>query len=298
LASTNAIARAADASTARPNRLFFTSQGRTAIVNADGTGLRYFDFDVPGQATWQPGPSFPDGQRVIFLSMEPRRDGPGKPFEEYYTQTPTHLWLHDLNSGSLTELCTKDRMAPFVTPALLMSDERLLVQVVRNKVGQIMSVKLDGSEHRVLTTDQACWFGATYGSPKTRGGGSNIPAWTRDGAVLVPRRLPGSKVPWEHQNARPDVDHFNRDFKPELARGGTQICRIEPADGKATVLTTSEPQTWDFRGSQSSDGKHMVYCRAPTGEGPSLYVANPDGSQPRLITRGRDDMGADHPRWL
>src|SRR6266436_5206137 len=40
----------------RQARLFFTSQGRTALINADGTGLHYLDFKVPEQATWQPGP--------------------------------------------------------------------------------------------------------------------------------------------------------------------------------------------------------------------------------------------------
>src|SRR5258707_10442445 len=64
-----------------PSRFFFTSQGKTALMNDDGTGLRYFDFKIPGQATWQPGPFLSDGRRVIFLSMEPRRDGPGRPFE-------------------------------------------------------------------------------------------------------------------------------------------------------------------------------------------------------------------------
>jgi TolB protein len=76
----------------RERRLLFVSQGRTGMVQSGGGGLRYFDFHIPNQATWQPGPVFPDGRRVIFLSMEPRRDGPGKPFEQYYTQTPTHLW--------------------------------------------------------------------------------------------------------------------------------------------------------------------------------------------------------------
>jgi TolB protein len=375
-------------------RLFFTSQGKTAIVNADGQGLKYFDFNVPGQATWQPGPMFSDGKRVIFLSMEPRRDGPGKPFDEYYTQTPTHLWSHDLASGALDELCTKDRMAPFVTPALLIADERILVQVVKNRVGQIYSVRLDGSdpreftrageglpygfslspdgkrvafhiagpegyqvwtsdadgtnrvrlagkpdhlyfgtnwspdgqwvvymdclpkeepahdwadvcigradgsEHRVLTTGGAMWFGATYGDPKTRGGGSNIPQWTHDGCVLFPRRLPNSKVPWEHQPKRPDVDHFNRDFKPELARGGTEICRLDPRDGRITALTQSNPPVWDFRGSESPDGKQIVFCRAKTGGAPGIWVMDSDGKNQREITHGRDDLGADHPRWL
>ena len=291
---------AGDADAPRHDRLFFTSQGKTALVNADGSGLRYLQFDKPGQATWQPTAIFPDGRRVLFLSMEPRRDGPGRPFGEYYTQTPTHLWIHDLETGSLEEICTKDRLAPFETPALLLGQsDRLLVQVVRKNVGQIFSMRLDGSdpreftrageglpyglslspdgrrvafhlagpegyqvltsdtdgsdrvrvaakpghlyfgtswspdgrwvlyvdclpgedpghdwadvcigradgsEHRVLTSGKSMWFAATYGDPKTRGGGSNVPAWTRDGSILFPRRLPGSRVPWEYQPQPP-----------------------------------------------------------------------------------------------
>ncbi|WP_202802819.1 TolB family protein [Singulisphaera acidiphila] len=363
-------------------------------MNADGSGLQYFNFEKPGQATWQPGPMFPDGHRVLFLSMEPRRDGPGRSFEEYYTQTPTHLWVHDLESGSLEEVCTKERLAPFITPALLLGDDRILVQVVRKQVGQIYSVRLDGtdareftkageglpyglslspdrqrvafhlaspqgyqvwtsdidgskrvkvaaqpghlyfgtswspdgrwilyvdcidgddpghdwadvclgradgSEHRVLTSGQAMWFAATYGNPQTRGGGSNVPVWTRDGSILFPRRLPGSKVAWEFQPQRPDVDHFNRDYKPELARGGTEICRLDPRDGRITALTHNNPPAWDFRVSESSDGKQIVFCRTITGESPAIWVMDADGKNPRQITRGIDDRGADHPRWL
>lgn len=377
-----------------PARLLFTSAGKTAMINADGSGLRWFDFNVPDQATWQPGQFFADGRRVIFLSMEPRRDGPGRPFEEYYTQTPTHIWAHDLVSGSLTELATRERKAVFYTPALLLEDRRLLVQVVKDRVGQIWSMNLDGSdahpftqageglpyglsaspdgrrvafhlaspqgyqvwtsdadggnrqlvaahpdhlyfgtswspdgqwilyqdcifkadpghdgsdvcigradgsEHRVLTRDQAMWFAATYGSPENRGGGSNQPVWTRDGKILFPRRLPGSKVPWEFQAQRPDVDHFNRDYKPELARGGTEICRLVPGDGSITPLHRNDPPVWDFRASESPDGKQIVFCRAATGQAPAIWVMNADGSQQRELTRGFEDRGADHPRWV
>ena len=121
------------------------------MSNVDGSELKYLNFDKPGQATWQPGSCFRDGRRVVVLSMEPRRDGPGRPFEEYYTQTPTHLWQYDLQSGSLDEICTRDRIAPFTTPALLISDDRLLIQVVKNKIGQIFSVRLDGSDAREFT---------------------------------------------------------------------------------------------------------------------------------------------------
>jgi len=376
-----------------PARFFFTTQGKTAMMNADGSGLRYFDFDQPNQATWQPSAFFSDGHRVLFLSMEPRRDGPGKPFNEYYHKTPTHIWIHDLDSGSLTEIATKNRMAPFYTPQILIDDERILMQVVRNKVAQTFSMNLDGSdpqeftragegmpygmnlspdgkrvayhiaasvyqiwtsdldggnrtlvashpdhlyfcpqwspdsqwlafqdclfrqdpghdwsdlvlcrpdgsEHRLLTKNQSLWFGATYGYPGNRSGGSNVPVWTRDGEVLCSHRLPDSKVPWEFQTKRPDVDHFNRDYKPELARGGTEICRIDPRDGAITKITQSDPPTWDFRQSESSNGKRIVFCRANTGESPAIWVADADGRSPRMLTKGLNDRGADHPRWI
>jgi Tol biopolymer transport system component len=375
-------------------RLFFTSQGKTAVINADGSGLHYFDFKVPDQVTWQPGPFLSDGKRVVFLSMEQRRDGPGRPFEEYYTQTPTHLWVYDLEKKALKEIATRDRLAVFYTPALLVGDERILVQVVRNKVGQIFCMNLDGSdakeftrageglpyglslspdgkrvayhlasprgyevwtsdseggsririaghsdhlyfgtawspdgqwilyqdclykqdpghdwsdvcigradgsEHRVLTTGQSMWFAATYGSPATKGGGSNLPAWTKDGSILFPRRLPGAAVPWQYQTGRADTDHFNRDFRPDLARGGTEICRLDPRSGSVTKLTAGDPPAWDFRASQSSDGKQVVFCRAATGAAPSIWVMDSDGRNQKQISRGLNDAGADHPRWL
>lgn len=378
----------------QPRRLFFVSQGRIALINADGSGLRYLEFDVPNQATWQPAGFFSNGHRVLLLSMEPRRDGPGRPFEEYYTQTPTHLWIYDLDPGALEEIAARERLAAFYTPQLLLSDERLLVQVVRNRVGQIFSMNLDGtdareftcageglpygfslspdgqwvayhlasptgyqiwvsdtegghrtlvaahpdhlyfgprwspdgewlafedchfredpghdwadvclsrpdgSERRVLTQGQAMWFGATYGSPENRGGGSNMVAWTQDGAILFPRRLPGSKVAWEFQPQRPDTNHFNRDFKPELARGGTEICRLEPRDGSITCLTSADPPVWDFRASESPDGQQIAFCRAATGDVPALWVMDADGSNPCLLTKGLDGRGIDHPQWL
>lgn len=378
----------------RPLRLCFVSQGRTALIHADGSGLRFLEFEVPNQATWQPAGFFPDGRRVLFLSMELRRDGPGRPFDEYYTQMPTHLWIYDLDSGSLEEIATRDRLAVFYTPQLLLGEERMLVQVVRNGVGQVFNMNLDGtdareftrageglpygfslspdgrrvayhlasptgyqvwtsdteggrrslvaahpdhlyfgprwspdgewlafedchfredpghdwadvclarpdgSELRVLTQGQAMWFGATYGSPENRGGGSNLVAWTPEGAILFPRRLPGSRVAWEFQAHRPDTDHFNRDFKPERAQGGTEICRLDPRDGSIIRLTRSDPPVWDFRATAAPEGGLIAFCRAATGEVPALWVMEADGSHPRLLTRGLDDRGADHPQWL
>lgn len=337
---------------------------------------------------------------MLVLGMEARRDGPGRPFETHYHKTPTHIFLHDLGNGSLEEIATKDRIAPFQTPALLLPDAgRMLVQVVRDEGGNLFSMNLDGSdareftklgeglpyglsaspdgrrvafhlagpqgyqvlssaadgsdrrlvaadpdllyfgptwspdgewlafqgcrfkedpghdwadlwiarpdgsERRALTEGNALWFGASYGPKDRPGGGSNIPSWTRDGRILCSRRLPGSKVPWEFQPNRPDVDHFNRDFRPESASGGSEVCRIDPfatneAAGAVERLTRSEPPVWDFRGVESPDGRVIAFCRAAVGESPALWTMRADGSGARRLTDGIDGSGADHPRWL
>ena len=79
----------------------------------------------------------------------PPLSGPGRPFEEYYTQTPTHLWVYDLDKDSLTKIATRDRLAVFYTPALLLGDERILVQVVRHKAGQIFSMRSSRSKNNI-----------------------------------------------------------------------------------------------------------------------------------------------------
>jgi TolB protein len=327
------------------------------------------------------------------LSMEARRDGPGRPFGEYYHQTPTHIWAYDLDRGELTELANKDRIAPFYTPQLLLKNERILVQVVQKSHCQVMNMNLDGTdareftgidegmpygmslspdgnrvafhlagprgyeiwtsdvfggnrvlvagspdhlyfgpswspdgqwlvyqdcqfksdpghdwsdvcigrpvggEHRVLTEGQTAWFCASYGPKDNHGGGSNTPSWTRDGKILFPRRTPTAKVAWEFQDNRPDTDHFNRDFKPESAKGGTEICAISPDDYATTRLTHSDPPVWDFRTAESPDGGRIAFCRCATGESPALWIMDRDGGNQRMLTRGLDDKGADFPRW-
>ena len=375
-------------------RFLFTTQGQTALMNADGTGFRVLELDRPLQVTWQPSAFFPDGRRLLMLSMEARRDGPGRPFEEYYTQTPTHLWIYDLDSGALDEIATRDRLAVFYTPELLLGNDRMLVQVTRNRVGQIFNMRLDGSdareftrageglpygtslspegrrvafhlaspsgyeiwtsdlegrnrvqvagdpehlyfgprwspdgewlayqgclyrqdpghdwsdvfvsrpdgsERRALTGGQSQWFAATYGRPGLRGGGSNMISWTRDGQILFSPRQPGSRVPWEYQSGRPDTDHFNRDYKPEFARGGVGIGRLGVRGGGIQSLTSSETGVWDCLASESPDGRWILFCRARTGEMPGLWLMASDGSHPRLLTDGPGHQGADHPRWL
>jgi TolB protein len=384
----------ATAGDTRPGRLLFVSQGKIACIYGDGSGLRWLELNVPNLATWQPAGIFTEGQRVLLLSMEPRRDGPGRPFDQYYTQTPTHLWIYHLDTGRLQEICTRNRMAVFYTPQLLLNDERLLVQVCRRQGGQIYCMNLDGSdareftragegfpyglslspdgkrvayhiatpsgyqiwtsdvqgrqrtrvagqpghlyfgpvwspggawlayqdcleqldpghdwsdvcvsrpdgsEQRLLTQGQVMWFAASYGNPRHRGGGSNLLTWTRTGNLLFPRRLPESRVAWPYQAGRPDTDHFNRDYQPGLARGGTEICRLDPRSGAVTRLTYSAPPLWDFRAVESPDGTQIAFCRAATGDVPTLWVMDAEGRRAKALTKGLNGGGTDQLRWL
>lgn len=391
---TTCVSSVAHSKPAASEKLLFASRGRMGLVDLNTLHVKYLELDAPGQATWQVAAVMPDRERLLMLSMEPRRDGPGKPFDEYYTQTPTHLWLYELTSGKLEEICHRDRLAPFVTPSLLIGDDRLLIQVVKNKVGQIFSVRLDGSDAReftaageglpyglslspdhqrvafhlaspqgyqvytsdvdgrkrvqvaakpghlffgtdwspdgqsvvfadclheqdpghdwadvcigradgssyqVLTKSQAMWFAATYGDEKSRGGGSNIPSWTKDNKILFPRRSPNAKVPWAYRTGQPDLDHFNRDYQPELASGGVQLCELDPNSGVTSELTGLQNGVWDFRGTTSPDGKRIAFCRAETGQAPRLCVLDRTNRQVQIVTQGIDNLGADHPRWV
>ena len=95
-----------------PEHLFFTASGKTCVIDSTGQNFHELEVSAPGQVTWQPAGFLEDG-RVLLLSMEARRDGPGRPFDEYYHQTPTHVWAYDLDRKSLEELATRDRLAPF-----------------------------------------------------------------------------------------------------------------------------------------------------------------------------------------
>ncbi len=373
--------------------LLFASAGKTCIIHPDGSGLRVLDVAAPNQVTWQPVAPLPDG-RLLLLSMEARRDGPGRPFDQFYHLTPTHVWAHDIDGGSLVELATRERIAPFQAPQLLLHGGRILMQVIPERPGHIVNMNLDGSDPRpftrndeglpygfslspdgrrvafhlasprgyeiwtsdtmggdrvrvagqqghlyfgpawspdgqwlayqdchhasdpghdwsdvciaradgsnskVVTEGQSMWFAATYGPAHRHGGGSNVVAWTPDGRILFPRRLPGSRVPWQFQPNRPDTDHFNRDYLPAEARGGTQVCALDPHTGATTVHGATEPVAWDFRCTPSPDGRWIAFCRAQTGGSPGLWIMMSDGTGARRLTDGIDGAGADHPRWL
>ena len=157
----------------------------------------------------------------------------------------------------------------------------------------------DGSINRKVTEGQRQWFATSYGDPETRGGGSNIAQWTPDGKrVTYTRAEPGSQTAWPYQAERPDTDHFNRDYYPEDAHGGTTICLLDPFTGEETEFIPCESRVWNFRAAWSPDGSMFAFCRAEVGSPSSLWLVNADGSAPRMLTDGYEHKGADHPLWV
>ena len=156
----------------------------------------------------------------------------------------------------------------------------------------------DGATHRKVTTGQRQWFATSYGDPDSRGGGSNIAQWIPEGSkVTYTRAEPGSRTAWPFQAQRPDTDHFNRDYYPEDARGGTAICLLDPFSGVESDFIPYEPRVWNFRSAWSPDGALFAFCRAEVGSPSGIWLVNADGSNPRMLTDGYEHKGADHPVW-
>ncbi len=149
----------------------------------------------------------------------------------------------------------------------------------------------DGSQHRVVTDGQSHWFGTSYGTASHRGGGSNTTQWSPDGQTLLYTRLmPGSHADCFYDPSRPD--HEELVYQPELAKGGTQLCTINPFTGEVVELTNKEEGKWEHHASYTQDGSQIVYGKACVGKDNELWIMDKDGKNQRLLTQGFDGSGA------
>jgi Tol biopolymer transport system component len=161
--------------------------------------------------------------------------------------------------------------------------------------------RADGSEpFRALTPAASAWFGASYGARSNPGGGSNQPQWAPDGSgILFVRRIPDSVTPWFFQTGRRDTDHFNREFVPGGARGGTHLVLIDPRTGAERSVTPPTPGVWDFRGQWRPDSRRVCFLCARVGQAPELWVTDVAGTgKSRRLTNGVRRAGAEHPAWV
>ena len=96
-----------------------------------------------------------------------------------------------------------------------------------------------------------------------------VPVWSPDGEWLA------------YQACR---------YHEDPAHDWSDLCISRP-DGSDARLLTSGQELW-------FGAAVLLFCRAPTGDSPSIWVADADGGNPRALTKGVDDQGADHPRWV
>ena len=380
----------------------FSSFGKIGLINEDGTNERYPAFGIPGQASWQFGPMFADGQRIVAQSIEDLTMS-----KLVAGEMQTHMWVYNLSNKSLTEIMTENRPAPYMgCNTLLPGEERIVASAIIDGEQRIFTMDLDGSnqveitrpgqgfhycvssspdeqrlafhvtggkysggstptpyrpgpyainvcdldggnrvvvagqpahlyfgpfwspdgewlvyldchsqddpthfaadlcigrpdgsEHRVVTEGQCHWFGAAYGPAEARGGGSNMSHWAPDGCTITYTRIaPGSHPDCEYHPELPD--HEELIYRPELARGGTQLCLLDPFSGEIVELTEQKEAKWDCRPTWSPDGRKIAFIRAVVGHASELWIMDGDGDDPHPLTEGYHRRGADHPRWL
>jgi Tol biopolymer transport system component len=167
-------------------------------------------------------------------------------------------------------------------------------------------VRPDGSDFHRLTDDRSHWLSPVFGDPTTKGGGSELSHWWPDGSAVTWVRLKaGSQTPWPMMESVEVDDHWNRDYRPDQARGGTDLCLLDPSTGDtrgvsggARAITDNAPGVWDFRFTPSPQGDRLLFCRSRTGSCSELWTAQADGSSARMLTDGVEGAGVDHPRWL
>ena len=87
-------------------------------------------------------------------------------------------------------------------------------------------------------------------------------------------------------------------FRAGTGAGRSADTPLDIDSGTSEALTEAAEGIWDFRQSASPDGKQLLFCRAPTGAAPTIWVAGAEGEQARPLTQGWCELGADHPRWL
>ncbi len=377
------------------NPILLTSAGKIGAIDADGSGERYFDFGVPGQASWGVGPVFADGQRIVLVSYEETAIQ-----KMVAGEILTHVWIYSFSDGSLREILDQDRLAPFIGCAGILGEDRFLMtaliagenrlflasldgndkfEITAEGEGFVYGIHLspdqkrisyhitgskkaekrrthafrpgpyainvigvdrtgrvlvagqqdhlyfdplwspdgewlayvdcleakdpahfaadlcigrpDGSQQRVVTQGQSHWFGTSYGTPGNRGGGSNTSQWSPDGKTLLyTRLLPGSHADCFYDASLPD--HEELVYRPELARGGAQLCTLNPFTGEVTELTAKEEGKWEHHANFSQDGSLIVYGKAYVAQDSELWIMEKDGLNQRLLTRGVENRGA------
>ncbi len=102
--------------------------------------------------------------------------------------------------------------------------------------------------------------------------------------MLYTRLLPGSHPDCTFEASC--QDHEELVYTPELAKGGTQLCALNPFTVQVFELTDAEEGKWEHYACYTADGKQIVYGKAWVGQDNELCFMDGDGGNQRLLTRG------------
>ena len=242
-----------------------SDQWRIWVVSADGSGLKQLtrrdadDHDVDPMLS-------PDGKSILLTSTRGGKTG---------------VWRMAADGSRPARICDGDQAewSPDGKRIAFRRGERLWVR------------ELATGKERALTPEDLPHCSGPAWSPD----GQRIAFASRRGnanALFIvataggqPRKVYDKKGACE--------PHWSPDGAPLAYETETHICTIRP-DG-----TKNRMVTW-FGGVQrfarySPDGKHIVFCQAPSPRGPwELYIIPARGGTPRKLTDGGSDM---YPHW-
>ena len=135
------------------------------------------------------------------------------------------------------------------------------------------------------------WFAATYGDPKTRGGGSNVPAWTRDGVDPLPAPPAGLQGPLGIPAAAPR----RRPLQPRLqARTRPRRHRdlpARPARRAGHAPDAERPAGLGFPRQRVPGRQVRGLLPGEDGGAPAIWVMDADGQTPGSSPEGSTTRG-------
>jgi len=89
--------------------------------------------------------------------------------------------------------------------------------------------------------------------------------------------------------------HEENIYAPEQSRGGSQLCLLNPFDGRIEEVTPYEEHKWDFRASLTPDRDKLIYTSVRDGEASAIRMLSLKGSgKDIMLTMGHENRGADH----
>jgi len=269
----------------------------TGEESADNNNSRIYTVHLDGgeKADFHELPGFAYG-----FSLSPN----GEKVAYHLTKGGYKVYVMDLATGVETLLAGEEEYLNFGTSwspdgQWILYQRCLYAGDPMHSRSDVCIVKADGSEKRILTEGQRQWFGTSFGPKEKPGSGSIFPKWSPDGRwITYCRCSDGARTAWVYNKNRSDTDHFNCEYLPEQAKGGSQLCLIEIPSGRIVEITPLIEKEWIWKAEWSPDSRYIGYNRAVVGQNPEIWIVGIDGFPSQFLTKGIQAKGASIAMWI